>query len=66
MESEKYLYRVTLPYLCCGLIVVDERVYEAAPIMKWAERMSLGYVRRWVHGKGGKIEVVDYGEDITV
>ena len=49
------LYRVTTPYMCCGLLVRGGVVRIAAPIMKWSVGKSITDVRSWVESKGYKM-----------
>jgi hypothetical protein len=62
MEPEDELYRVTMPYYCCGFLVRNLRgvltITEAAPIMKWATGKPLAVFVGWVKAKGGKVERV--------
>jgi len=52
------LYRVTLPYACCGFLLEDGRVVEAAPIIGWMKGRTLATVELWIHKKGGKLELI--------
>jgi hypothetical protein len=52
------LYRVDVPHFCCGIIVKDEKVVKAAPIMKWAVGKPLTVIQAWVKSKRGTILLV--------
>lgn len=52
------LYRAILPYYCCGLIVLDDRVVDAAPIARWSVGKSLDEFKRWAATKRGAVEEV--------
>lgn len=57
------LVRVTVPHFCAGIVVRDEVVVEAAPILKWAIGKPLEEVARWaLRKKGGSVEVVRRSE----
>lgn len=47
------LVSVNLPYACYGVIVVEDRIVQAAPIAKWAVGKSLSEFTAWVSRKGG-------------
>lgn len=51
-------YRVTLPYMCCGVRVAEGKVTLAAPILRWAQGKVADKLKSWVEGKGGTFEVV--------
>lgn len=52
------LFQVTASYFCCGLVVRDDKVIEAAPIMRWAVNRTLVSIREWVQAKNGSIAEV--------
>jgi len=52
------LYTATLPHYCCGLIVANGVIVDAAPIAFWTVRKSLVEFERWARSKGGRVEVV--------
>jgi len=58
METEQELYQATLPHFCCGFLVENQKIVDAAPIMRWAVGKSLAEFVRWARGKGGKVERV--------
>lgn len=61
MNPASKLYRATLPHYCCGLIVANGMVVDAAPIAFWAvkQRKTLAEFERWAKSKGGTVEVVE-------
>lgn len=50
------LYKITLPYACCGLVVAGGRVIDAAPIVGWMVGRTLATVMLWIRKKQGRIE----------
>ncbi|MBA2708542.1 MAG: hypothetical protein H0U59_12130 [Gemmatimonadaceae bacterium] len=52
-------YRITTDYMCCGVVVDDGIVIEAAPIMGWSVGKTLAAVSAWVVKKQGTIEVLE-------
>jgi hypothetical protein len=52
------LYRIDVPYFCCGVVVDRGIVVEAAPIIGWAIGKPESALRNFVKRKGGKMEVV--------
>ena len=56
-KPERYLYLVTLPKeFVYGVVVEEERIVYAPPIVKWAIGGSLESFRKWVKGKGGNVK----------
>jgi hypothetical protein len=45
------LYQATTDYFCAGFLVDKFTIVEAAPIIKWAEGMSLDYFCNWIYKK---------------
>lgn len=54
----KQLYQITLSYLCAGIIVEDDYVIKAAPILKWMVGKTIYKVEFWVYKKNGTINNV--------
>lgn len=46
------LVQVTAPHFCAGLVLVDDRCIEAAPILKWAIGKRADELRRYFAKKG--------------
>lgn len=57
MVSE-LLIQVTLPYYTAGIVVVDGKVTDAAPICRWMVGMDVDRAMTWVRKRGGKAELV--------
>ena len=51
-------WRVELPYAVFAIDTEGGRVVEAPPIARWMIGKPLREVRRWVRGKGGKVETL--------
>jgi hypothetical protein len=49
-------YRVETAYFVCAVVVEDNEVVKAAPIMKWAVGKTWPYIRAWIAKKKGKIQ----------
>ena len=49
------LWVVTLSYAAYGLVVVDGRVVDAPPIVRWMMGKDIGRCAAWVRSKGGTI-----------
>jgi hypothetical protein len=52
----EFLWRIELPYAVAGIIVVDNRVIESAPIFAWMVGKTLAECEAWVLRMGGKME----------
>ncbi len=52
------LYRATTSYFCCGLLVEDGVIRDAAPIVKWAIGKRLVEFSAWIARKHGSLELV--------
>lgn len=52
-ELEPVLWRVDVPHFCAGVRVLNNRVVDAAPILKWAIGKDIEAVRLWAVRKGG-------------
>ena len=53
------LYRVVTNYFVCGIIVKNNKVIEAAPIMSWSIGKDLSVIEKWIKSKKGSIECRD-------
>jgi hypothetical protein len=51
------LVRVTARHFCAGLVIVNGRCVEAAPILKWAIGKDAEWLRRYLYNKGWKATV---------
>jgi hypothetical protein len=54
--------RVVAPHFVAGLIVVDNRVFEAAPILSWMIGKDQQWIRSYFKKKGWKAYVVKEGK----
>lgn len=50
------LYRITTGYFCAGIIVENNIVKEAAPILNWTIGKHILFITSWVDMKNGTIE----------
>ena len=57
MVSEM-LIQVTLPYYTAGIVVVDGKVTDTAPICRWMVDMDVDRAMTWVRKRGGSAELV--------
>jgi hypothetical protein len=51
------LYRIVLSYAVFGIVVMDNKVTNSAPIGCWMVGKTLDSIRSWVVRKGGTITV---------
>jgi hypothetical protein len=49
------LYRIDVPHFVAGVVVRDQVVVQAAPILAWTVGKRLGVLGRWVASKGGTL-----------
>ncbi len=52
------LIQVTLSYLCAGVVVENNRIVRAAPMLAWSQGQPLRYLTVWVERRRGQILVV--------
>jgi hypothetical protein len=52
------LAAIDAPHFFCGIVLWDDRVIEAAPIVKYMKRWDRARVREYCKSKGWKISVV--------
>lgn len=65
--SSTELYRIELPYACCGILVNESGVVvEAAPIVGWMKGKFLPAVMPWVFKNHGLIYQVATQESTEV
>lgn len=56
------LARIVAPHFCAGIVLWDDKVVEAAPIVKYMRKWSRAKVRDYCADKGWKISVVWHNE----
>lgn len=52
------LAQVDAPHFCAGIVLWDDKVVEAADIVKYMRKWSRDRVRDYCNGKGWKVSVV--------
>jgi len=52
------LYQIDLPHMCAGIIINNDIIIEAAPILKWTIGKSLNDIQKWVHKKNGTLNKI--------
>ena len=52
------MIQITTRYFCAGVVVENNRVIRAAPILAWAIGGEWPVLRRWVLARSGRVEVV--------
>lgn len=55
------LVRVSLPWATFGLVVVDGKIAEAAPVAGWSTGKPIESVAAYYRRRGGVVEPVDEG-----
>jgi hypothetical protein len=58
LEVTETLAAIDAPHFFCGIVLWDDRVIEAAPIVKYMKRWDRARVREYCRGKGWKVSVV--------
>jgi hypothetical protein len=58
MKEYEVFVRVVTPYFVAGIVLVDNRVAEAAPILSWMIGKSGDWVRSYCLKKGWKASIV--------
>jgi hypothetical protein len=58
MMITETLAQITAPHFCAGIVLFDDRVVEAAPIVRYMKRWSRDRVRDYCASKGWRIVVV--------
>jgi len=53
------LFRVVLPHAVFGVVVINDKVVQTAPIAKWAQGKSWQYVHAYYTKKGAIIECIN-------
>lgn len=56
--TPELLFRVTAPHFCAGLVVRDDKVVEAAPILRWTIGKSIYWLVGYFAGKEWTCEKV--------
>lgn len=51
LEPEEALWQISAPHFCAGLIVVGDKVKDAAPILKWSIGKDWPWVRDYCKSK---------------
>lgn len=52
------LAQINAPHFCAGIVLWDDKVIEAAPIVKYMRKWSRDQVREYCKSKGWKVSVV--------
>lgn len=60
--SLEILYRIELPYACCGVVTRGPTIVEAAPIVAWMTGKTRDQVRPWLQRKGATVRMVSRAE----
>jgi hypothetical protein len=55
---KEMLAEVDAPHFNCGIVLQDDRVIEAADIVKYMRQWSRARVREYCAGKGWKVSVI--------
>jgi len=60
MQFDELLAVIDAPHFCAGIVLRDDRVIEAAPILRYmaAQRWTRDRVRSYCEAKGWRISVV--------
>lgn len=52
------LVRVVAPHLVAGIVLVDGRCTEAAPILRWCIGKDRAWLRAWFEKRGWRASVI--------
>jgi len=55
MMKNEVLYQVTAPHFCAGIIVIDNIVIKAAPILRWMIDKNVDYLTEYCKKKKWEI-----------
>ena len=53
------LLQITAPCYCAGVVIEDDVVIRAAPILRWSLGKSYQFLENYFQRKGFKVEVID-------
>ncbi len=57
--QNEVLVRVVAPHFVAGMVLENDVVVEAAPILRWAVGRGMGWLRAYLARKGWRASVVD-------
>jgi len=62
-QPHYYLWRITAPHFCAGILIWNDVVMDAAPIVRWMKGYSTSWINRHCTIKGWSVEYVRGEED---
>lgn len=55
---KEQLIQIDSGYYCAGAVVIDDKIIEAAPIIKWMEGKTLDFIKRYCKVKQFKLIIL--------